>query len=478
MKQLDKITPQSEDFAKWYTDVVKQGQLMEYGPVKGTIIFKPNSFGLWENIQKEFNKIIKSKNVQNVYLPLLIPLSYIEKEKDHVKGFAPELLTNTKVGDRELNQYSVVRPTSEVLFGELFSKEVNSYKDLPLKYNQWANVVRWEKTTNPFLRTSEFLWQEGHTVHSSSLDARKLSREMIKIYSKFCEKYLAIPVVVGKKTAKEKFAGAVTTYTIEAMMKDGKALQSGTSHYLGQNFAKAFNIQFMNKENKQEFAYQTSWGLSTRLIGAIIMTHGDDRGIIMPPRIAPTQIDILELFSKKDPEVQVVAQKLFKQLNRKYNVRIDSSDKGPGFKAGQSEIQGTPLRIEVGPRDLERGLVTLVRRDNLKKIPVKVEEVKSQVKLVLEDIHNNLLNLAKDRLQSRTVEVDTYEEFKKIFQNDKDLKFAIAPFAGTNKDEKRIQRETLASTRCLPFYYDKPGPKKCIITGKKTNRYVIFAKSY
>ncbi|CAM9126486.1 proline--tRNA ligase [Mycoplasma marinum] len=478
MKKLDKITPQEQEFSRWYTDVVKQGQLMEYGPVKGTIIFKPNAYGIWENIQTEFNKIIKSKGVQNVYLPVLIPLSYIEKEKDHVKGFAPELATITKVGEKELNEYAVMRPTSEVLFGELFSKEINSYNDLPIMYNQWANVLRWEKTTNPFLRTSEFLWQEGHTAHSNALEARKLSRTMIKEYAKFLEKFLAIPTIVGKKTPKEKFAGAVTTYTIEAMMKDGKALQSGTSHYLGQNFAKAFNVSFQNKDNKQELAYQTSWGVSTRLIGAIIMTHGDDRGIIMPPKIAPTQIDVLEIFGNKHENVHATAQDLIKQLGRKWRVRLDASDKGPGFKAGQSEIQGTPLRIEVGPRDLEQGLVTLVRRDTLEKIQVPVNDVKNRIKKLLEDIHNNLLSSAKQRLEEKTVYTESYEEFKEIFKDDKNLKFVIVPFAGDEEDENKIKKETFASTRCLPFKFDKPGIRRCIITGKETKRFVIFAKAY
>ncbi len=478
MKQLDKITPQSENFSRWYTDVVTQGKLMEYGPVKGTMIFKPNSYGLWENIQAQFNKVLKKKGIHNVYLPLLIPLSYIEKEKDHVKGFAPELATITKVGDKELNQHSVIRPTSEVLFGELFAKEIDSYNDLPIMYNQWANVLRWEKTTNPFLRTSEFLWQEGHTAHSNAEEARKMSRIMIKEYKKFLEKFLAIPVIVGKKTPKEKFAGAVTTYTIEAMMKDGKALQSGTSHYLGQNFAKAFNIAFQNKDNKKELAYQTSWGVSTRLIGAIIMTHGDDRGIIMPPRIAPTQIDIIEVMGHKNKNVHEVASSLKKTLGRKWRVRLDDSNKGPGFKAGQSEIQGTPIRIEIGPRDLEMGVATIVRRDTLEKIQVKLSEVKKEIQKTLELIHDNLLKAAKDRLAKKTVYTDSYEEFKKIMSNDKNLKFIIVPFAGGIKEEEKIKKETLASSRCLPFKFDKPGEKKCIITGKKTKRFVIFAKSY
>lgn len=475
MKQLDKITPLEEDFAKWYQDVVKQGNLISYGNIKGSMIFKPISFGIWQNIQNEMNKIFYNEGIQNVYLPLLIPMSYIEKEKAHVKGFAPELATVTKVGNKELDEPLVIRPTSEVLFGELFSKEVRSYKELPTLYNQWANVLRWEKTTNPFLRNREFLWQEGHTVHSDPLEARKFTRKMIKLYAKFLKNYLSIPVIIGKKTPKEKFAGAISTYTIEAMMKDGKALQSGTSHYFGQNFAKAFDIKFTNEENKKEFAYQTSWGISTRLIGALIMSHSDNRGVIIPPKIAPNQIDILELFGNKHPTVKKTAFKLYKTLSRKFRVRLDDSSKGPGFKAGKSEVEGTPLRIEVGPRDLEQGMVIIIRRDNLEKQQVKLEDVKTTVKLMLDKMQEDLYIAAKTRLESNTVEADSYNELK-IYIEDK--KFVLVPFAGGDREEELIKNETGASSRCVPFDYKLKNTKKCIITGKPTKRLVIFAKSY
>lgn len=476
MKLLDNITPQEQDFAQWYQDVVVKGNLIDYGQAKGSMIFKPISYGIWENIQKEMNAIFRKQGVKNVYLPLLIPKSYIEREKDHVKGFAPELATVTHVGDKKLEEPFVIRPTSEVLFGELFAKEVNSYKDLPIIYNQWANVLRWEKTTNPFLRNREFLWQEGHTVHSTATEARKLSRKMIKVYEKFARDFLAMPVVVGKKTSHEKFAGAVTTYTIEAMMKDGRALQAGTSHYLGQTFAKAFNIQFKNSKNELELAYQTSWGVSTRLIGGLIMTHGDNRGIIVPPMIATNQIDILELFANKSEQVHQVASKLQKELGRKHRVRLDATDKGPGHKAGQSEIEGTPLRIEVGPRDLENGLVTLVRRDTLEKIQVKVEEVKSVASQLLKDIQASLLKAAEERLNNNIVEASTYEEMKKQLEN---KKFVLVPFAGTGKDEVRIKAEIGATTRCIPFSIKpKAAEGKCIATGKTTSRFVIFARAY
>ncbi|MBZ4195301.1 proline--tRNA ligase [Mycoplasma sp. 1331] len=478
MKQLDKITPLEQDFAKWYTDVVKQGELIEYGPTKGTLIFKPNSFGIWELIQKELNEEFKKHGVKNVYLPLFIPDRLFLKEKEHVAGFNPELATITRVGDKELDEKIYVRPTSEVLFADLFKKIIESHKDLPIIYNQWANVVRWEKTTNPFLRSREFLWQEGHTCHNTSIEARKLTKTMINLYSKFAKKYLAIPVIVGKKTPYEKFAGACTTYTIEAMMKDGKALQTGTSHYFAQNFSKAFDITFKNKNNEAEYVYQTSWGVSTRLIGAIIMTHGDNRGIVIPPRVAPVQIDILELFSNKEPKVHEKALEIYVQLSKKFRVRLDSSEKMPGFKAANSEIQGVPLRIEIGPRDLENNSVTVVRRDTLEKITVNISELKSVVKDLLDKIHANLYSQAAERLKKNTVFVDNYVDFKaKIKEN----KFVIAPFCCSEEAEILIKEETGASTRCIPRKINKPSKaQECIFQKckNKTNKYVIFARAY
>ncbi|WP_280135625.1 proline--tRNA ligase [Mycoplasmopsis bovis] len=478
MKELEKITPLELDFARWYTDVVKQGNLIEYGPVKGTMIFKPNSFGIWEQIQKALNGIFNSLKIQNVYLPLFIPDRLLAKEKEHIAGFNPELATITKVGDKDLEQKIYVRPTSEVLFADLFKKMIVSHKDLPILYNQWANVVRWEKTTNPFLRNREFLWQEGHTCHKSAIEARKLTRDMINVYAKFLKNYLAIPTIIGKKTPYEKFAGACSTYTVEAMMKDGKALQAGTSHYLAQNFSKKFEISFKNDKNEDEFVYQTSWGVSTRLLGAIIMTHGDNRGIIIPPKVAPVQVDILELFANKQPRVHDFCQELVKQLERKFRVRQDSTDKSPGYKASNSEIQGVPLRIEVGPKDLENKTVTIVRRDTLEKTIVDISEVKSKVRELLAQIHNNLYENAKKKLDENTVLVDNYEEFKeKIKEN----KFVLAPFCCAEEAEKQIKDETGATTRCIPRKNLKPGKSnKCIFEGcrSQTNKYVIFAKAY
>lgn len=478
MKELEKITPLEKDFAKWYTDVVKQGELISYGPVKGTIIFKPNSYGIWELIQKYLNEEFQKMKVKNVYLPLFIPKNLLNKEKEHVAGFNPELATVTKVGDKNLAEDIYIRPTSEVLFAELFKEIISSHKDLPLIFNQWANVVRWEKTTNPFLRSREFLWQEGHTSHSNPLEARRFARLMLSCYERFVKNYLAIPTIAGKKTPHEKFAGACSTYTIEAMMKDGRALQAGTSHYLAQNFSNAYEISFKNKNNESENVYQTSWGVSTRLLGAIIMTHGDNRGIIMPPKIAPNQIDILEIFSDKNPKVKETANDLYKLLSRKWRVRIDDSGHQPGYKAANSEIQGVPIRIEIGPRDLINNQVLIVRRDTLEKKIIDIKNIKKEVEFLLEDIHNNLYQMAKKRLDEKTVFVDNYEDFKKEIENNN---FVIAPFCCLDVAEKEIKEETGASTRCIPKHFDKPEKmKKCIYKscGKLTKRYVIFAKAY
>ncbi|WP_338822566.1 proline--tRNA ligase [Mycoplasmopsis felifaucium] len=478
MKELEKITPLEQDFAKWYTDVVKQGELMSYGPVKGTMIFKPNSYGIWELIRSQLNEEFRELDIQNVYLPLFIPDRLLAKEKEHIAGFNPELATITKVGDKELDEKIYVRPTSEVLFADLFKSMIESHKDLPVIYNQWANVVRWEKTTNPFLRSREFLWQEGHTCHKTAIEARKFTKHMISVYARFLKNYLAIPTIIGKKTPHEKFAGACSTYTIEAMMKDGRALQAGTSHYLAQNFSKKFEIEFLNEKNSKDYVYQTSWGVTTRLIGAIIMTHGDNRGIIIPPRVAPNQVDIIELFANKDARVHEFASNLKKDLGRKFRVRLDSSDKTPGFKASNSEIQGTPLRVEVGPRDLDNGVVTIVRRDTLEKITVKFDDIKNQVGILLDEIHHNLYKTAEERLNKNTIIVDNYEDFvKEIAKN----KFVIAPFCCLGDVETKIKEETGASTRCVPKKFDKPlKDQKCIWKecNSTTNRYVVFAKAY
>ncbi|ACF06997.1 Proline--tRNA ligase [Metamycoplasma arthritidis] len=476
MKKLEKITPQQEDFAKWYTDVIKNGDLMAYGSSKGAIIFKPLSFGIWDNIRKIADEKFKEKDVANVYLPLLIPEGLLQKEKDHLEGFNPELATVTEVGGKKLAEKFFIRPTSEVLFADFFRNEIESHNDLPLIYNQWVNVLRWEKTTNPFLRTREFLWQEGHTMHANSAEAIKLTYEMLNVYIDLVQNYLAIPVIAGNKTEHEKFSGADFTLTIEAMMKDGKALQSGTSHYLAQNFTKAFEIAFKNKNNEQEFAYGTSWGISTRLLGALIMTHGDDRGIIIPPKIAPVQIDIIEILAKKDPKVHEVALEITKKLNKVFAVKLDDSDKSPGFKAANSEIHGTPLRIEVGPNDLINNQVTFVRRDKIEKISVPLDKIEARAKEILDSIQSNLFTMASQRIKNNLEIVTSYDEFKKAIANNK---WAVTFFEGTSQDEVKIKEETGASTRCIPFdSLISISKGKCFYTGKETERVVIFAKAY
>lgn len=478
MKLINKITPIEEDFAQWYVDVITNGNLIEYGSVKGTIIFKPNSYGIWENIQKYFNEIIKKLGTQNVYLPLLIPQSLISKEKDHINGFAPELATITKVGDKKLNEEIYIRPTSEVLFAQLFKSEISSYNDLPKIYNQWSNVIRWEKTTNPFLRTSEFLWQEGHTSHSTSEEAQEFAKKMINVYKDFYKDYLALDVVLGNKTENEKFAGASSTWTIEAMMKDGRALQAATSHYLAQNFSKMFDVSFKNNENKLINVYQTSWGLSTRSIGAIIMGHGDNRGIIIPPKIAPIQVDIIEIMANKNENVSKVSQQI-NDLLLKENIRtrIDKSDKSTGFKAAQSEIEGVPIRIEIGPRDLENNEVIIVRRDTIEKMNIKINDIINKVKLLLEDIHNNLYENSKKRLNDNIIYTNDYEEFKKLI---KEQKFVLVPMIEDSTElENKIKEETTATSRCIPLELNiKVKEDKCILTKKNTKHFILFAKAY
>ncbi|VEU59081.1 proline--tRNA ligase [Mesomycoplasma neurolyticum] len=476
MKKLDKITPISENFARWYVDVIKNGELIEYGPIKGTIIFKPNAFEIWENIKTILDIQFKKKGIRNVYLPTLIPDFFIKTEKEHIKGFAPELVTVTHVGEKKLHDKLYIRPTSEVLFADLFKRSINSYKDLPILYNQWTSVMRWEKTTNPFLRNTEFLWHEGHTIHSNAADSRKFAKDMLWLYKRFFKQYLAIPVIVGKKTNREKFAGAFSTYTLEAMMKDGKALQSATSHYLAQNFSKSFKIRFKNDQNEDEFGYQTSFGLSTRIIGALIMTHGDDYGLIIPPKVAPIQVDILEFFSDKSPKIAKTTNFLEKKLSKKFRVRVDKSDEQPGFKSARSEIRGVPLRIDIGPKDVENDEVTLVRRDTHVKTKVKITDVKKVVFETLEKIQKDLYENAKKRLYENIVIVKDYETFKeKIAENH----FVLAPFSGDDHEEARIQEETGATARCIPSkFYDKSQESFCMITKKPTRRFVIFAKSY
>ena len=475
-KMTEKITPRDENFAQWYTDVVKVAKLCDYTDVKGCMIYLPNGQAIWENIQNNMDKMFKETGVQNVYLPMLIPESLLQKEKDHIAGFAPEVAWVTIGGNEPLEEKMCIRPTSETLFCNYWQKEVKSYRDLPKIYNQWCSVLRWEKTTRPYLRSREFLWQEGHTIHSTSKEAMDRTLQMLDIYTKFSRDYLAIPMVTGEKTPSEKFAGAENTYTMEAMMHDGKALQSGTTHYFGQSFADAFNIKFLNKENKLETVYETSWGTSTRLIGALIMVHGDDNGLVLPPKIAPVQVVIVPIASHKEG-VMESTNEIYEDLkNAGVRVKIDDSDKTPGFKFNESEVQGIPLRIEVGPRDLENGEVTLAIRFTHEKETIKLESIVSNVIQKLETIQNGMLEKSTEFVSSHIYEAKNMDEMINI-ANTKEG-FIKADWCGSEECEDKIKELTGgAGSRCIPFD-EKLITGKCICCGKDAKHNVIWGKSY
>ncbi|MFW4370961.1 MAG: proline--tRNA ligase [Spiroplasma sp. hy2] len=472
-RKLEKITLREVDFAQWYTDIVLNADLIAYGPVKGTTIFKPYGYAIWENIQKILDAEFKKNGVKNVYFPLLIPKTLFNKEKEHIEGFSPEIATVTKVGDKVLDEELYIRPTSEILFGTFFSKEIQGYHDLPLLYNQWVNVLRWEKTTRPFLRTSEFLWQEGHTIHSSKQEAQQFTLKILDIYATFAEKTLLLPMIKGQKTEREKFAGAEETYTIESLMYDGQALQCGTSHYFGQNFSKTFDIKFSNQKNTLEYAYSTSWGVSTRLIGGLIMTHSDDNGLVLPPQIAPIQIMILPINNDNDEQLFAVEQ-LQKKLH-KYRCEIDQSDKGFGFRAANAEIKGIPLWIEIGARDLAQQQVTIARRDTFEKITVSWTEVEKVVSDLLDQIATNLYQRALDNRHQRTKKIDNYSEYKKTLAKMNGL--FLVPFCGRIECEDTIKAETQTTSRCIPF--DVPTKKTtCFHCGQPATNLVYFARAY
>ena len=402
-KLVEAITAMEDDFAQWYTDVCKKAELMSYSSVKGCMIFKPAGYAIWENIKNEMDRRFKETGVENVYLPMFIPESLLEVEKDHVEGFAPEVAWVTYGGLNPLQERMCVRPTSETLFCDFYKDEIQSYRDLPKVYNQWCSVVRWEKETRPFLRSREFLWQEGHTAHATAEEAEARTQQMLNLYADFCEEVLAIPVIKGRKTDKEKFAGAEATYTIEALMHDGKALQSGTSHNFGDGFAKAFDIQYTDKDNKLQYVHQTSWGMSTRIIGAIIMVHGDDSGLVLPPRIAPVQTMIVPIMQKKEGVLDK-AEEIRKRLASSYKVKVDDSDKSPGWKFSEQEVRGIPTRIEIGPKDIEKNQAVIVRRDTREKIIVSLDEIETKLGEVLEQMQNDMLERAKKHLEEHTVE--------------------------------------------------------------------------
>ncbi|GER59658.1 proline--tRNA ligase [Patiriisocius marinus] len=487
------LTTREEDYSKWYNELVVKADLAENSGVRGCMVIKPYGFAIWERIQAELDRMFKETGHQNAYFPLFIPKSYFSKEASHVDGFAKEcaVVTHYRLKNAEdgsgivvdesakLEEELIVRPTSETIIWDTYRKWVQSYRDLPLLINQWANVVRWEMRTRLFLRTTEFLWQEGHTAHATKQEALVEAEQMMNVYSDFVENYMAVPVVRGTKTESERFAGALETYCIEALMQDGKALQAGTSHFLGQNFAKAFDVKFANKEGKQEYVWATSWGVSTRLMGALIMTHSDDNGLVLPPNLAPDQVVIVPIYRNDEQfdAVCEVSEKLMKDLRSQgVRVKFDKRDTHkPGWKFNEYELKGVPLRIGIGPKDVEKGTVELARRDTLTKEFVDAVDVVSKVKELLEEIQSNLYKKAFDYRAEHTTEVQSYEEFKDVLETKGG--FISAHWDGTIETEERIKNETKATIRCIPIEGDTT-PGTCIFSGKPSERRVLFAKAY
>jgi len=469
-KFVSSITSQDTDFAQWYTDVCLKAELMSYSDVKGFIIYRPYGYALWENIQTYLNQKFKETGHDNVYLPLLIPESLFQKEKDHVEGFAPETAMVTTSGTEELAERLIIRPTSETLFCTHYAQVIQSHRDLPKKYNQWCSVVRWEKTTRPFLRGKEFLWQEGHTAHATEEEAVKETLDMLSIYKQLGTELLAVPFVTGKKTEREKFAGAIDTYSIEALMPDGQALQSGTTHFFGKGFAEAFNITFTNKDNTLSHVYQTSWGVSTRLLGAIIMVHGDNDGLVLPPYVAPTQVVIVPISENED--VHQLARSYYEALSKDVRVMLDDRDKSPGWKFAEHEMKGVPLRIEIGPRDLEQGVVTLSKRYNREKITIAKDDVVKTIQPLLKDIHEAMLKRAEIYVEEHTYHADTYETFKSYIKAGGYVSMQVHPDA-----EPIIKADTQATARIIPF--KQPNTLgMCPVTGKQAQYEVLFARAY
>ncbi|CDF59043.1 proline--tRNA ligase [Thermobrachium celere] len=473
-KLVEAITSMDEDFAQWYTDIVKKAELADYSSVKGCMIIRPYGYAIWENIQKDLDARFKATGHENVYMPLFIPESLLRKEAEHVEGFAPEVAWVTHGGSEQLAERLCVRPTSETLFCEHFSKIVQSYKDLPKLYNQWCSVVRWEKTTRPFLRTTEFLWQEGHTIHATAEEAEEETIRMLNVYAQHCEEVLAIPVIKGRKTDKEKFAGAQATYTIESLMHDGKALQTGTSHYFGDNFARAFNIRYLDKNGQLQYVHETSWGVTTRLIGAVIMVHGDNNGLKLPPRVAPIQVVIVPIAQHKEGVLDK-ANELKDRLSKVVRVKLDDSDKMPGWKFAEYEMKGVPVRLEVGPKDIEKNQVVLVRRDTMEKISVSMDNLEQEVLKLLDDIHNNMLEMARKNRDEHTYVATNMEEFKDIVENKPG--FIKAMWCGDRACEDKIKEETGATSRCIPFEQETLSDK-CVCCGKPAKHMVYWGRAY
>ena len=470
---VTQIADIEENFAQWYTDVVLKTELVDYGPVKGTMVIRPYGYAIWENIQKDMDRRFKENGAKNAYFPLLIPMSYFTKEAEHVEGFAPEVAVVTHAGGGKLEEPLAIRPTSETIIGTMYAKWLQSYRDLPIIINQWCNVMRWEKTTRPFLRTSEFLWQEGHTVHASEEEAMEETMRMLNVYKEFAEETLAIPVITGRKTEKEKFAGAVATFGMEAMMLDGKSLQAGTSHYLGQNFAKAFDIKYLDKDSTQKYGYTTSWGTSTRMIGAIIMAHGDKRGLVLPPRVAPIQVIIVPIAAHKGGVIEKAKEVESALLKQGIRVEVDTRDMSPGWKFNEWEMKGVPIRVEIGPRDIENGIVTICRRDNLEKSTLALDGIENSMSELLDIVQKDMLVKSRKLRDSKIVEADSISA---ILQGVENKNFVKAGWCGDRECEDKIKEQTGATARVM---VDEEGiPEVCPVCGKKAKHKVVFARAY
>lgn len=473
-KLVEAITSMDVDFPQWYTDIVRKADLIDYSSVRGCMIVRPYGYAIWENIQKEMDRRFKETGHENVYMPMFIPEGLLQKEKDHVEGFAPEVAWVTHGGKEELQERLCVRPTSETLFCEHYANIIHSYRDLPKLYNQWCSVVRWEKTTRPFLRSVEFLWQEGHTAHATAEEAQEETLKMLDVYASFCEEFLAIPVVKGQKTDKEKFAGAKATFTIESMMHDGKALQSGTTHNFGDGFAKAFEIQYTDNNNQLQYVHQTSWGISTRLIGGIIMVHGDDNGLVLPPKIAPHQLVIIPVSAHKEGVLEK-ANELKTRLGKVARVIMDDSDKMPGWKFSEYEMKGVPLRLEIGPKDIEKNQAVLVRRDNREKLFVSLDDIENIVVKLLDEVQDGLFQKALKHREERTYKCDNFEDFVETIASKPG--FIKAMWCGDRACEEMIKEKTTATARCIPFEQEQISTK-CVCCGKNADKMLYWGKAY
>ncbi len=491
-KELKELTKRADNYSQWYNDLVIKADLAEQSAVRGCMVIKPYGYAIWEKMQQQLDKMFKETGHVNAYFPLLIPKSFLSREADHVEGFAKECavvthyrLKNSTEGkgvvvdpEARLEEELIIRPTSETIIWNTYKNWIQSHRDLPILCNQWANVMRWEMRTRMFLRTAEFLWQEGHTAHATKEEALEEAVKMLNVYAEFAENYMAVPVIKGVKSANERFAGALDTYTIEAMMQDGKALQSGTSHFLGQNFAKAFDVKFLNKNNELEYVWATSWGVSTRLMGALIMTHSDDNGLVLPPQLAPIQVVVVPIY-KNSEQLELISKTIAPIVEelKQYGISVkydDADNKRPGFKFAEYELKGVPVRLAIGARDIENGTIEVMRRDKLEKSIEKLDGIASFVKNLLEDIQANIFAKALAHRESKTITVDSYDEFKEKIEEGG---FILAHWDGTPETEEKIKEETKATIRCIPLEGDKT-PGKCMVTGKPSAQRVIFARSY